>query len=216
MQAKATRRDYENFLLSAYFGKKYSSDAMGACIERAYLDFSRTLRGIASFDQRREFHGEAIGHIKSAVGKLRGTVINDQTQFDKWHEETCFSLKFIYDHGGFLQFEIGQAQKWVNMTLKYIYTFGDDRIPDFSRVYPFCHVPIDNRIIDRLKCFEPPELQLPWSQSASYNQYLNYQKWIRGTFTIPPLDLELFAWTDEGSKLEQYLRDPQAAAPSAG
>ena len=43
-QSKLTRKDYEDYLVSLYFGT--DQDLMTACIKRAYLDFNRTMHGL--------------------------------------------------------------------------------------------------------------------------------------------------------------------------
>lgn len=192
----ATPRDYNDFLLSVYFGEKSSIDPKGACVDRAYLDFSRTIHGIAG--KGRGVRAEAVSQIKSAISDLSYGRISKQDEFDDWHRNTCMSLKRLYECGvhkrGGFRFHIGQAQKWINMTMKYIYTFGEDRIPGFCSVYAFCHVPLDNRIVSRLTRYGFPQLAQPWSRIDDYRTYLNYQLWIRERSIPPPLDLELLVW----------------------
>ena len=205
MEKRASRLDYEDFLLRAYFGSKDDGDLKAACIHRAYLDFNRTLSGIATLADKEGVHKDAVGRIKLALRELSSGEIGNQEEFDSWHRHTCMCLKSIYENRNFLM-KIGQTQKWINMTIKYIYTFGDERIRGFDPIYPLCHVPLDNQIINNLQCYEPPELSLPWSGIDCYDQYLRYQKWIRETFTILPLDLELFAWKNPNFKLKEHWR----------
>jgi hypothetical protein len=50
-----------------------------------------------------------------------------------------------------IDFFVGQAQKWVNMTMKYIFTVGEQRIPGFDLVYTYCHVPLDNILLEKIR-----------------------------------------------------------------
>ena len=114
----------------------------------------------------------------------------------------------------------GQAQKWLNIMLKYIWVMSendgldpkDAEITDkFSKFY---HVPLDSyiiRYIKRSKRFKYPLgdnglnegciIQLnndqAWSRIADYSDYLQCQKGIRNNiksqYTCPP-EWELFNW----------------------
>jgi hypothetical protein len=72
---------------------------------------------------------------------LRDMHAPTQEQFDEWHRSACLELATIYNDGGCPSFFVGQAQKWLNMTFKYIYVLGDERIPGFGHLYDLCHVP---------------------------------------------------------------------------
>lgn len=70
----ASRRDCEEFLRVAYFGGRYLDDRMGACIQRAYLDFNRTLHTIAKLPEKAQLHETASDHVKMCIGNLRDAV----------------------------------------------------------------------------------------------------------------------------------------------
>lgn len=46
-----------------------------------------------------------------------------QAGYDTWHHALCDELIGYYGSTGF-EFNLGHAQKWVNMTMKYIYIHG--------------------------------------------------------------------------------------------
>ena len=56
------------------------------------------------------------------------TVVVSQRDFDRWHEAACTKLQTLYHDHGFTDFSVGQAQKWLNMSLKYVFTLGQDRL----------------------------------------------------------------------------------------
>jgi hypothetical protein len=113
--------------------------------------------------------------------------------FDAWHQETCSQLQTRYAQYNHELF-IGQAQKWVNMTLKYVYTFGEQRISGFAPFYQYSHVPLDTILIDKLQRYHAPQLTKRWSRLDTYTEYLAFQHWIRQRFTLAPLDVEFRFW----------------------
>jgi hypothetical protein len=115
-----------------------------------------------------------------------------QADFDTWHRGTCEKLIAVY--GGTFPFHAGQAQKWINMTLKYVYTIGEGRIPGFAPAYPLCHAPLDNDVLTRLTQYGFEWPSKAWSR-LDYDEYLKCQEWIRDKFKpTPPLSIEFFLW----------------------
>jgi len=193
-----SRRHYEEFLVRLYFGD--GKDYLELCIDRAYLDFNRTLHGIGKMPDAITVREHVSKMLNEALVELRqiAQIISDTRQFDQWHKTTCESIVRAFCESGYHQLHIGQAQKWLNMTLKYIYTMGDERIPGYLAFYGFCHVPLDNIIIRALSAYpDCPRLRCPWSRINDYGSYLNIQHWIRQRFALPPLDVEFQLWMGE-------------------
>ncbi len=126
--------------------------------------------------------------------------MSGQSDFDNWHRETCQTLTTLYEHYSYNQLFVGQAQKWINMTFKYIFTIGESRLPGFESFYQHCHIPIDNIIVARLKEYGFPGLSCAWSRINNYQGYLNYQQWVRRRFEYIPMDVEFLLWL--GKSLE--------------
>ena len=195
-----TRADYENYLVYLYFGS--NQDLLKACIHRAYLDFNRTLHGFGKLEDARQLYDEAVNLLKESLDNLKSlSSANPPTaeSFDTWHRTTCERLAALFNERGFHLF-IGQAQKWVNMTLKYIFTVGEQRIQGFSSAYPFCHAPFDNILLEQLQKYGFPALKCAWSRLDDYAEYLQKQKWLRQRFTLAPLDVEFLLWM--GNEIE--------------
>jgi len=189
-----TPEDYKEYLLRLYFGSKNAEDPLSASIGRAYADFSHTLHGIKDVEDKSNLHSKAVNTLKAALLELKEDSDQiDQKSFDKWHETTCKKLILIYEKAGY-HFHVGQAQKWINMALKYIFTFGEEKVPGFSAVYPFCHIPLDNIILNSLKKYNYPALDCAWSRLDDYNEYFDRQLWIRQHFETLPLDTEFLLW----------------------
>ena len=197
-------REYENYLLRLNFGKEIS---LSGCIESAYRDFCRTLRGISKLKNKDELHANAVNHVANAFTELKTRLANatDQAVFDNWHRATCQILISVYE--GHCTFSGGQAQKWVNMTLKYVYTVGEEQISGFQEAYQYCHAPLDNDVIAQLKKYGFPELTGYWSR-IDYDEYFERQEWIRQRFApVPPLEVEFWLWLG---------KDPIDCAVAAG
>lgn len=187
-----TRRDFEEFLLYVYFGD--GADKLEACIRRAYRDFNRTMSGFGKLHDRAQFHDRAVAQVKISLEELRATGGSiDKDGFDSWHRNACFALMRIY--APHHDFHLGQAQKWLNMSLKYIFTFGADRIPGFEGAYKFCHIPIDNIVLGRLGAYKDfPKIRGSWSRMDDYDNYFKLQTWVRNNRSECPLDFEFRLW----------------------
>jgi hypothetical protein len=188
-----SRKDFEDYLSCLYFGS--IADLLHACIDRAYLDFNRTLHGLGKIKNASVIKIKAVDLSKSQLQALKLLLAKPITSdvFDDWHKITCKMLISHYEENGF-HFFVGQAQEWINMTLKYMFTFGEQRIPGYEKARPHCHAPIDNILLQKLKKYGFPPLNCAWSRLDDYEEYLNRQKWIRETFGEGPLDIEFRLW----------------------
>lgn len=195
MNSTLTRANYNEYLMRVTFGS--TPDLLSNCITRAYRDVCRTIHGLGELADRTSLDEENREYLYLLFSDLATLSRNylSYALFDKWHESACENLREIYVKNGYSKFTIGQAQKWINMTFKYIFVHGEELIPGFQDVYPFCHVPIDNVVIAKLQSKSPPLLLCPWSRVDDYAIYLQYQKWIRREYlSTIPLDVEFKLW----------------------
>ncbi|MFP4465348.1 MAG: hypothetical protein ACLFP8_09065 [Alphaproteobacteria bacterium] len=192
---KIKDEDTSRFLMKSVFGSEENRDYMRICIDRAYRDFNRTLHGfskISGADSLREDGKELVG---KCFDKLKSLEIHSQEQFDTWNETSCNSLCSLYHKKGFGEFYIGQAQKWLNMTLKYIYVMGEKRVSGYERFSKFGHIPIDNVIIGKFRKEGAPSLGKSWSKLKDYKKYISYQRWLREKFKgRDPLVVEFYEY----------------------
>ncbi|MDO8587334.1 MAG: hypothetical protein Q7T82_09865 [Armatimonadota bacterium] len=137
--------------------------------------------------------------MRSAIESLRNgkSTVDSQEAFDDWHKNICQTLATVFRKYGYEHFFVGQAQKWINMTLKYIFTMGEERVQGFAGLYGYCHVPIDNIILNALMEHGFPGLPCSWSRLDDYDLYLEHQKWVRQHFELLPLDVEFRLWMGE-------------------
>jgi len=129
--------------------------------------------------------------MKKIVLELLTMTFKNQDDFDRWHETKCAELvkafRDILNH----QLHIGQAQKWINMTLKYLFALGENRIKGISRNYEYFHFPIDNIIQEKLVKRGIPKIDNPWSRINDYGEYLKYQCLVREKFAGQiPMEVE--------------------------
>lgn len=178
-----------NFLLYSYFKETLDSDyhrIMEKIISKAYFD--ATQQGAYNTlipDMLREKSNEAFLEGKSKIkteierffrGICVGVKVDKKENYDSWHKDICRNLIDIYENrlGDTCYFSCGNAQKWINMTMKYLYLLA----VIFSEVKgsecEFCnicgngicfyaevlHVPVDSYIIEAVWKMENNELPI--------------------------------------------------------
>ena len=167
------------------------------CINRAYRDFNRTLHRYASLENNEDITKRIKEDLLKEFTEVKDKNINSRNKFDEWHHDLCDKLINYYKENNYKEFHIGQAQKWINMTFKYIFAYGNKYISGYDFLYQYCHVPIDNILINKLnekKECNPPILETSWSRIKDYETYLEYQEWFRVKFDQIPLDVEFKIW----------------------
>jgi len=145
--------------------------------------------------------------LRAKASKVVGAFLNglagvrlDQAEFDRRHHAACTELCSTYSAAGFAEFRVGQAQKWLNMALKYVFAFGEDRVAGFAGVFGMAHIPLDNIILDQLRGYGVPRLSTRWSRLAEYEEYMDIQRWVRSTFPgSAPLAVEFTLWQNAGA-----------------
>ena len=181
------------FLLASLFGSEYREqkvDDLEIAIHRAYRDFCRTIRDknnpeIKKLDETKKAAEEII---KKYINELLDC--NVQINYDAWHEKLC---RKIVDEN---KYTYGQAQKWVNMTMKYLVVLDYKNVRDFI---PQLHVPIDSDIINKLEVLgiitdDNKTPLIPWSSiqinPENDNIYTQLQVDIRNSEKIKPNPFE--------------------------
>lgn len=169
-------QDILQFLRGVYFGN--FADPLLAASSRAYRDMNRTIRFHGLEDEvRKNLRTQVNQVLRKQVSRLTPQNIKSTTEFDCWHQEVCNQIKRIYATQG-IGLTYGQAQKWVNMTIKYLYML---EVSDFAGVFQYLHVPLDNYIFDSARdVLGIPRPKQAWSRWDDYqDQYLHYQNLLR-------------------------------------
>jgi hypothetical protein len=188
-----SREEHFDFLIRCYFGE--GDDLLRLCIHRAYLDFNRTLHGFANHKRANHLRQRGYDCMFTLLNAFKGKKIRSQLKFDKWHEAACIQLQQQYRSGGFKHFSVGQAQKWLNMSMKYVFAIGERRLPGFVHLYQFAHIPIDNVFLNAAAGLGGPRLPVAWSRLDDYDTYLNCQQTFRDLFRGSiPLAAEFRLW----------------------
>ena len=177
--------DIDKFYKYVYFGD--INNDLNMAIKRAYRDFNRTLSGFANVKNHKEIFNSSVKILNEEIIWLINSKIFTQNEFDNWHKKTCDRLKKIFQEQ---KFYYGQAQKWINMTLKYYSMLQPKKV---EHIYEFFHVPIDRYIIQSTNY----TFDCAWSKIDEYDKYLDFQKWFRNKYKGIPLDIEFKIWLNE-------------------
>lgn len=207
---------------------------------RAYADLSRRLEGYGKV-KNRGVKERAQEKLKALLKEYFQNPSTDKNMFDEWHKNAIDALIKIYqsaDKSEYLRtdgkyfdknlFNVGIAQKWVNMSFKYLYSYvdiwGNDgdlkmKMNDFQ----FCHVPLDSYVIcnaadlknDNGFIFPQDRWNdgVKWSKLADYKQYLDMQQDLRDFAYnykfARALDVEALLWAkpDDDSGRDLLLED---------
>lgn len=176
----STERQLE-FLYESYFG--IGGDALDRIVKRAYRDVNRTLRKISKLSNKNEIYVRAVEELKCsindlAVKELPNSAIEIADSFDNWHNEVCSALIKIYQPD--FTFHYGQAQKWINMSLKYLWLFGKGNFEKLGPWFRVAHIPIDQVMLSALikeKLFDGRRFN--WSTWKDASAYQKLQSAVR-------------------------------------
>ena len=222
------------FLLYSYFGvtlENTDDEILSAIISRAQSDATQqgaynTL--IPKKDtQRKERSNQAL----SDASQLLANHLRDFSEpverdaFDEWHSELCKDLTGKFDAS--LPFVFGNAQKWVNMSLKYLLLFCDvsdgQKYSAIGNIRGWLHIPVDSFIIE--KVWDDTDIPLPfkkkkweqnrekvkydaqkvkvwskWERKPEYEDFLRAMRTKCKTEAIAPIDWEGQAWIEIARK----------------
>lgn len=187
--------DVIKFLLTICFGDY--NDKFKAAGNKAYLDMNRTIRfNNQTSSERDRLRSAVVALLENEVTALKNIYFSEQKEFDDWHFHLCDTIRTMYLKKK-INFTFGQSQKWLNMTLKYLWILGNEEVHNCSQ---YLHVPIDGYIIKvAYKKFGFKGFDSPWSKWDDYEkQYLAYQKELR-EHILPeePFRWELKYWVEE-------------------
>lgn len=196
---KSVESFFETYLKDKCKDKDNIDEVIQESIKLAYNDFKRTLQGIGSAPSENPY-AKAEESIKEEIYKLKKQGIQSQENFDDWHKKACDKLLDLYN--GRWKFCLGKAQKWINMTLKYLVAFklglNIKELGHYVELTPYFHVPIDNYILSEVKGIIPSDIIAglkPWSKISDRALYDKFQSTFRKTFNGRiPLEVEFEMW----------------------
>lgn len=181
--------DPDSYTFLAHICCRNGDDIYERSSNRAYLDLCRTLRpnGVDM-----TLHRNAVTNmLREKITSLLAYSV-DQISYDRWHKAICDELVEYFSTLD-IGFTYGHAQKWVNMTMKYLYILDE---ANFSDVFDFLHIPIDSIIIDLAaseRSVSKPKFV--WSKIPDYDTYFSYQTKLRDSIKdTSPMRWEMKAW----------------------
>jgi len=201
MKSTLTHADFEKFWHRLYFD--INEGFISAAIKRAYRDFNRTIKGMPKEEnERHPLRENWVEFLKSSFEVFLKKEFLSQQEFDLWHRDMCEKLENINKDKKVI-LNVGQAQKWINMTLKYLFLIGENYVEGISKNYKFFHIPLDSIIQTAMNNkYGIQPIPGAWSQITDYDKYLQYQNAIRTKFpnTIPmDEEFKLFNLSYSGS-----------------
>lgn len=194
---KIKKEELLKFLKFSYFGNL--KDPIEATSNRAYRDMCRTIKFNGLSEKNRlKLRKKVKDDFKTEIDNLTSKIQGD---FDKWHEQLCKKIIDEYKKSK-IQLSYGQAQKWVNMTIKYLYILEVEGYT-FDSVFENLHIPIDNYVFDAVE--KELGIKRPadaWSK-LDKKEYLKYQEDIREELrkkNSSPLIWEFENWLKEAQE----------------
>ena len=199
---------YPRFKKEGYRVKKFAEFPVTSIlqvVQLAYLDVNRTVRRINS-EQSQSFKQSIVSFIE----RLLATPPMNQTEFDQLHLRCCQQC-LTYSSPSGARIHYGQAQKLLNMSLKYLYNeyavykgkSNRFKFPE-NRIEHLFHLPIDSQIRDYLvgNCRFVDPTPLPWSQ-WSYDHYISFQHQLRKRLNAQyrPLEIDYILWNTMGASV---------------
>jgi hypothetical protein len=181
---------------------------------------SRTFYGIGKLDPKLKtivLKG-AKAQVKQAFETLRAkhpakTDAKRLLEFDTWHSASCDALISYYnkalDRLTVVRLTYGQAQKWLNMTLKYCWVCGGPELQWLEPWFRSAHIAVDEVILVAAEK-EGVVTGRPcpkWSKWNSGPQYDCFQKTVRNAAAIQnksPLELEFDWWAKYRPQVTSY------------
>lgn len=172
-------------------GDFFADDRIALAMSKAYRDLMRTIRGFSRNPKHDEMISNARQTLHLSIETILSAEIDSQAKFDDLHRKACYDLISSF---GEQAFTVGQAQKWINMTFKYLHLLD---YLEVQKVYEYCHVPVDGYLL----CITGYDKIKTWSKMDNYTEYLEYQNWFRKAYPDEiPLDKEFHLWLEEAKK----------------
>lgn len=175
---------FDNIGLDAYFPS----------VNRA-IDFRNPYINKA---KRKKLKQEAAAYLSKEIKKIYSQNISSYHDFDAWITKAIDYVRGLYRRAGVTSYTIGNAQKLINMSIKFL--LSSPSIKEDNGLFKYCHLPID-RIIQN-KLFNDEELKIEklnnprWGELDDINVYMNYQKEVREKLNgyYSPLICEIAHW----------------------
>lgn len=185
----------KKFYRICVFGTEENNEKAAAY--RAYRDMCRTIRFEKGVNQtvKNDCRTIVVELIETEIKKCKS--IDTLEKYDEFHDSLCLSIIDCYDNQTIAEITYGQAQKWVNMTMKYLCVLYEGQCDWLNKIYSFLHIPIDSIILDKAKKDFRNDFSVnntPWSQ-LSRDEYITIQNKLRAVIKdVALIDWEFKVW----------------------
>ena len=185
----------KKFYRICVFGTEKNNEK--ATAKRAYRDMCRTIRFEKGVSQtvKDDCRTRVIELIETEIKECNS--IDTIEKYDKFHDSLCSRIIDCYDNQTIAEITYGQAQKWVNMTMKYLCVLYEGQCDWLNKIYSFLHIPIDSIILDKARDKFPNDFSVnntPWSQ-LSRDEYITIQNKLRAVIKdVALIDWEFKVW----------------------
>lgn len=218
-------RDAVDFLLQEFDFDSDAAQVLRAAVNRAYRDAAT--RGSYVPDPSQKAKADAARERATATIELAVLdLCSNEPDFDEWHGNLCRAVRSEYEgvrrKGGGVAFTYGNAQKWVNVTMKNLYmlsavfgayapdsNFSKEIGKQIAAITDRLHVPVDSYILtgaakldirlprkDMGKA-ESKTNRLPWSNWESELDYQKFQRDLADAIGDESrIEWEARAWVD--------------------
>ena len=169
-------------------------------VDQAYLDMCRTMKDVSTTKD---------AMLEKATSQLieyfDNDMIEEESIFDGWHNETVNAVIETYGKG---KMTIGQAQKIINMSFKYLLCFRYFR-EKRSDYFDYCHMPLDSVTLNWYKKEISNKVPGSWSKLNKTNDYEKIVKGIRAKKEgkkLLELDFEVWGRQKEKDALNELKK----------
>ena len=223
MKETISTKEIHDFLMASLF-EDYNPTKIGNSIDnnevkidlalkRAYRDMNRTLRTKKHQDEWNELKKNGRKKkIKDSIQDKDFYSINNKDEYDNWFYRVVNSLicinKIVAEENDVevkLEYTYGQAQKWINMTMKYLIVLQYEPV---IKVIQYLHVPIDEIVADTAiaesKTKYLKNQLIPWSKKIDEKIYKDFQNEIKEK-TECPIKWEFNIW-NKGKKISTSIQ----------
>lgn len=159
------------FLVFTYFGIDFNDDfdkILKSAIKVAYND--ATMQGAYNALEKENVESIKYNNVAQKLeSAIKDDLLKDNSKgYEKWHKYICEELVKCYEkvtsNNKNPAFSYGNAQKWVNMTMKYLYILSEifhkfnfnkdcnfeDYYDRIGKLYEELQVPVDSFIIESI------------------------------------------------------------------
>ena len=168
-----------------------------AC-KKAY--FSSVVRALKSINKEKLklARAESQLYLSQELKKIYSNPSNfsNDEQFDTRIEDIANKIRKIFRDQGETDYTYGNAQKFINMSIKYL--LSSEAIDPDCFLFNHCYIPIDRRIMKKFKeAYHIEPLSISWSKCDCWEQIKEYENSVRKyseTVKITPIILEIQNW----------------------